>query len=79
MAGLAREERCSVLARSAAHHNGTRVWQGACASTPEAIAHTLQKNAPNATCIGFETGAPSTWHWHALNDMGLPPLMFPSL
>jgi transposase len=53
---------------------GKRVWQGTCLSTPESIAETIRARAPNATRIGLETGPLSTWHWHALTEIGLPIL-----
>jgi transposase len=52
--------------------NGKTVWQGQCVSTPEAIADTLKVKAPEVARISLESGALSTWHWHALNAMGLP-------
>jgi transposase len=51
---------------------GETVWQGKCASTPEAIAQTVKARAPKVAKIGLESGALSTWHWHALKGMGLP-------
>ena len=54
--------------------SGKKVWQGTCLSTPESIAETIRARAPNATRIGLETGPLSTWHWHALAEMGLPVL-----
>ena len=51
---------------------GAIVWQGKCASTPEAIADTLRRRAPYAARIGLETGPMSAWHWRTLNAMGLP-------
>ncbi|MBV8898234.1 MAG: IS110 family transposase [Acidobacteriaceae bacterium] len=53
-------------------NNGTPLWQGTCASTSEAIAETIKGRAPHAAKIGLESGPLSTWHWHALNGMGLP-------
>ena len=52
--------------------DGNRIWQGDCDSTPDAIGETIRKHAPTAARIGFESGRLSTWHWHGLNDMGLP-------
>src|SRR3954454_4444764 len=43
-------------------HSGEKVWQGKCASTPEAIAEVIKGKAPGATRIGLETGPLSTWH-----------------
>src|ERR1017187_7329580 len=51
---------------------GNTVWQGKCASTPEAIAGAIRIRAPEVAKIGLESGPLSTWHWHALNTMGLP-------
>jgi transposase len=51
---------------------GETIWQGKCASTPEAIANVIKARAPKVTKIGLESGALSTWHWHALKAMGLP-------
>jgi transposase len=51
---------------------GRTCWQGRCASTPEAIAATLAARAPGAVRVGLETGPLSTWHWHALNGLGVP-------
>jgi transposase len=51
---------------------GKSLWQGKCDSTPESMAATIRDKAPNAVRIGLETGPLSTWHWHGLNDLGLP-------
>jgi transposase len=51
---------------------GRIVWQGRCASTPEAIAATVRTRAPHATKIGLEAGPLSSWHWHTLHAMSLP-------
>jgi transposase len=51
---------------------GSLVWQGQCASTPQAIAETIKARAPEVARIGLESGALSTWHWHGLNGLGLP-------
>jgi transposase len=51
---------------------GTRIWQGSCASAPDAIANTLKIKAPNAARVGLETGPLCTWHWHALKQAGFP-------
>jgi transposase len=47
------------------------LWQGKCASTPEAIAATLSK-APQAERIGLESGPLSIWLCHGLTALGLP-------
>lgn len=52
--------------------NGAIVWQGKCDSTPDAIAETIKVRAPLAVRIGLESGTLSTWHWHAMNALGLP-------
>ena len=42
---------------------GKMIWEGKCASTPEAIAATLRPRAPEAVRIGLESGPLSAWHW----------------
>jgi transposase len=51
---------------------GKTAWQGKCSSTPDAIAAAIRARAPKVARIGLESGPLSTWHWHALNAMGLP-------
>jgi transposase len=51
---------------------GETVWQGECASRPDAIAEAIAAHAGNVSHIGLENGPLSTWHWHALKAMGLP-------
>jgi transposase len=51
---------------------GQIVWQGRCASTPQAIAATVRAKAPHAKRIGLEAGPLSSWHWHTLRALGLP-------
>lgn len=51
---------------------GKRVWQGACGSTPEAIAELVRKRAPQAVKVAMETGPLAVWHWHELKAAGLP-------
>jgi transposase len=51
---------------------GGVVWRGTCLSTPEDIAATVRAKAPHAERVGLETGPLSTWHWHALKEIGLP-------
>ncbi|MFC0385990.1 IS110 family RNA-guided transposase [Muricoccus vinaceus] len=52
--------------------SGKTVWQGKCASTPEAIAATIRAQAPEVTRVGLESGPMSAWHWHELRKAGLP-------
>jgi transposase len=47
-------------------------WQGKCASTPEAMAATVQRRAPHAIRIALETGPMSAWHWRSLDALGMP-------
>lgn len=54
--------------------DGKRLWEGHCASTPEAIGEAIRKYAPTVTKIGLESGHLSTWHWHGLTDLGLPAI-----
>jgi transposase len=51
---------------------GKVIWQGKCASTPEAIAATIRAKAPAVVRIGLESGPLSSWHWHELRKLGLP-------
>lgn len=52
--------------------SGKVVWQGKCASTPEAMAATVQRRAPHAARIALETGPMSAWHYRSLMALGLP-------
>jgi len=52
--------------------SGKTLWQGKCASTPEAIAATIRAKAPAVVRIGLESGPLSSWHWHELRKAGLP-------
>lgn len=52
--------------------NGDISWQGKTLSEPEDLARCIRKHAPNAVKVGLETGPLSTWHWHGLNDLGIP-------
>jgi transposase len=52
--------------------SGKTLWQGKCASTPEAIAATIRARAPEVTRVGLESGPMSAWHWHELRKAGLP-------
>src|SRR3712207_6159188 len=51
---------------------GKTLWQGKCASAPEAIAATVRARAPEVARIGLESGPMSAWHWHELKKAGLP-------
>ncbi len=51
---------------------GKVVWQGKCASTPEAMAVAVRRRAPHATRIALETGPMSAWHYRSLTALGLP-------
>ena len=51
---------------------GQVIWEGKCASTPEAIATTLRTRAPEVVRIGLESGPLSAWHWHELRKLSLP-------
>ncbi len=52
--------------------SGKTLWQGKCASTPEAIAAAIRARAPEVARIGLESGPLSAWHWHELKKLGLP-------
>ena len=52
--------------------DGKTLWQGKCASSPEALAATIRARAPAAVRIGLESGPLSSWHWHELRKLGLP-------
>ena len=54
--------------------DGKTLWQGECLSTPEDIGATVKEKAPAVVKIGLESGNYATWHWHGLNDMGLPAI-----
>jgi transposase len=56
-----------VLAQS-----GEVVFEGSVPSRPAAIAKLLQRHAPNASRIAFETGSLSNWLWHELRALGFP-------
>lgn len=53
---------------------GQRVWRGKCPSDPQAIAMVLQRRAPDAKRVVFETGPLSVWFYHALSAEGLPAI-----
>ena len=43
--------------------DGKTLWQGKCASNPQAIAATIRTRAPEAVRIGLESGPLSARHW----------------
>src|SRR4051812_31978496 len=49
---------------------GKVIWEGKCASTPEAIAATIRTRAPEAVRIGLESGPLSAWHWLRAAEAG---------
>lgn len=51
---------------------GNRIWQGKCASSPEAIELVIRRRAPAVVRIALETGPLCVWHWHALRAAQLP-------
>ena len=54
------------------NQDGTRLYQGAVPSDPDALANIIQSRAPNCERIGMETGATTPWLWRALRGRGLP-------
>lgn len=52
--------------------SGRLMWQGKCASTPEAMAAIVQRRAPDVARIALETGPMSAWHYRRLTALGLP-------
>jgi transposase len=48
------------------------VFEGKAKSTPGALTDLIQRRAPQAERIGFETGAMASWLWHELRRVGLP-------
>ena len=52
--------------------DGHKVWQGKTSSRPEVIANVIDRRASEVVKIGLEAGPMSAWHWHSLNEMGLP-------
>jgi transposase len=51
--------------------SGAVVFEGKVASTPEALAACVARHAPEAVTVAFETGPLSTWHYHALAELGV--------
>jgi transposase len=54
--------------------DGKRIWRGKCKSDPDSIATLIQKHAPCAERVIFETGPLSTWFYHALSAAGVPAI-----
>jgi transposase len=52
--------------------DGKVLFEGKIPSDPGALARAIQKRAPLAERIGFETGAMASWLWHELKRVGLP-------
>ena len=52
--------------------NDKLVWRGSVASTPEAIAEALRRQAPRAERIGLEAGQLSSWLYHGLRAKEWP-------
>jgi transposase len=52
--------------------DGAIIWRGKCATTPEAIAGTVRKQAPAAVRVGLETGQLSNWMTLGLRCRGIP-------
>src|SRR5512134_1805700 len=56
--------------------SGGTVWRGRCKSTPDDIAATVQRHAPDVARVGLECGQLSTWLFHELKARGLPVVCF---
>ena len=52
--------------------DGKVVFEGKAPSDRGALARVINKRAPLAERIGFETGAMASWLWHELKRVGLP-------
>jgi len=52
--------------------DGKVLFEGKAPSDPGALARLINKRAPSAERIGFETGAMASWLWHELKRVGLP-------
>lgn len=52
--------------------SGHVLWRGTCKATPEAMAATIRKRAPEAERVVLESGTLSTWHWHGLKALDVP-------
>lgn len=53
-------------------NSGKTLWEGKCASTPEAIATTIRAKTSQVARVGLESGPLSAWHWHELRKLKLP-------
>jgi transposase len=51
---------------------GKLIVEGVVTSSPQTIADFLRLNAPEAVCIGLETGPTTTWLWHELRALDFP-------
>ena len=51
--------------------DGKVLFEGKIPSDPGALVRAIQKRAPSADRIGFETGAMASWLWHELKRVGL--------
>ncbi|MGO4441398.1 IS110 family transposase, partial [Rhizobium sp. RAF56] len=51
---------------------GRPIFEGRAKSNPGTLAELIQRKAPFAERIGFETGAMSSWLWHELKRMDVP-------
>jgi transposase len=52
--------------------DGKVLFEGKIPSDPGALARAIQRRAPSAERIVFETGAMASWLWHELKRVGLP-------
>src|SRR5262245_48140480 len=52
--------------------SGEIEWEGRVATEPGALVRALHRHAGEAVKVGLETGALSTWLWHALREAGVP-------
>ncbi|WP_247807845.1 MULTISPECIES: IS110 family transposase [unclassified Bradyrhizobium] len=54
------------------NETGQVIFEGKAKSNPGALTDLLNKHAPQAERIGFETGAMASWLWHELRRVELP-------
>lgn len=54
------------------NETGQVIFEGKAKSNPGALTDLLNKHAPHAERIGFETGAMASWLWHELRRVELP-------